>query len=390
MGQLFFEAGYRTVFVEANDSLVRLLNAYGRYPLRLLDAASRRELDMTIGGVSALSVRQENEVAEAFAAAAVAGTAVGVANLPEVAPLIARGIRQRRARSGPPIDIYLCENSLDASQVLKDAVQRLLDEPARHWASAHVGFVGTVVARMVPAPGERFRGEDPLFVVADSYHKLPYDARARRAPEPPIEGLNASENFQAEVERKLFSYNLVHAALAYLGYLKGYSYVHEPFEDEEVRSVVYGALEETGRALVRKFPRALDGAGQKEMTGDITLRFSNPMIMDTIPRVARDPIRKLGPNERLIGSARLCLAQDVPPRHVAVAAGAALGYDHPQDPSAVRLQAMIAEKGPEKTLREIAGIDPGGSDATGELGRSIITAYHEHRRGREHQNPHPA
>jgi len=379
MGQLFFEAGYRTVFVDTDDTLVRLLNEHGRYPLRLLDAASKRELDMSIERVSALSVRREDEVAEAFASTTVAGTAVGVAHLPEIAPLIARGIESRRARGGPDVDIYLCENSLDAYQILEDAVFTHLDPPSRDWAARHVGFVGTVVARMVPAAGERFRGEGPLFVVADSYHRLPYDARARRAPQPPIEGLEGVADFQAVMERKLFTYNLAHAALAYLGYLRGYTYIHEPFEDEGVRSVVYSALDETGRALLRKFPASLTAAGQEDVQEDITLRFSNPMIMDTIPRVARDPLRKLGPGDRIVGAARLCVEQGISPDNIAAVAGAALCYDYSEDPSAVRLQSMIGEKGPEATLAQVAGVDPGGAGADGELGRSIIAAYHEMR-----------
>jgi mannitol-1-phosphate 5-dehydrogenase len=277
------------------------------------------------------------------------------------------------------VDIYLCENSLDAYRLLQEAVYRHLDPELRTWADRNVGFVGTVVARMVPAAGERFRGEGPLFVVADSYHRLPYDVRARRAPEPPIEGLEAAADFQAAVERKLFTYNLVHAALAYLGYLKGYSYIHEPFDDEAVSSVVYGALDETGRALLRKFPEALDAAGQEEVRQDITLRFSNPMIMDTIPRVARDPVRKLGREDRIIGSARLCLDQGITPGNIAAVAGAALCYDHPQDSSALRLQGMITDKGLEATLAEVAGIDSGASGPSGELGRSIVAAYHEMR-----------
>ena len=48
MGQLFWEAGYRTAFVEAHSELVESLNRSGRYPLKLLDASSRREIDLII------------------------------------------------------------------------------------------------------------------------------------------------------------------------------------------------------------------------------------------------------------------------------------------------------------------------------------------------------
>jgi mannitol-1-phosphate 5-dehydrogenase len=53
MGQLFFEAGYRTVFVEAQGELVDKLNAAGQYTLRVLDAYSKQEIDMTISNIRA-------------------------------------------------------------------------------------------------------------------------------------------------------------------------------------------------------------------------------------------------------------------------------------------------------------------------------------------------
>jgi mannitol-1-phosphate 5-dehydrogenase len=375
MGQLFFEAGYETVFVDENEELVGSLNARGRYTLRLLDAASKREIDMTIERVRALSTRSEAEVAATFADAAVAGTAVGLANLERVAPMLARGIEVRRSRSSRPIDIYLCENSLDAFRALRKAVFRDLGEADRSWAEENVGFVGTVVARMVPAAGDRFRNEDPLVVVADSYHKLVYDAATRRAPQPPIEGMEPAVNFQAQVERKLFSYNLVHAALAYLGYLEGMRYVHEPFGDPGLMQTVTGALGEVGKALILKFPGDLTRDGQQEVKRDITLRFSNPMLMDTIERVARDPIRKLGPEDRLVGAARLCLSQGIFPRHIAAIVGAALCYDHPDDPSAARLQATIRREGLDETLKRFSGLDATTAGPEGELARAIIDRY---------------
>jgi hypothetical protein len=80
-GQLFFDAGYETVLVEQNEELVRMLNTRGRCPMRLLDAASKGEIDMIIDKVRALSTDREPEIAATFAEAAVGGAAVGLASL---------------------------------------------------------------------------------------------------------------------------------------------------------------------------------------------------------------------------------------------------------------------------------------------------------------------
>ncbi len=367
MGQLFYEAGYETTFIDVSSNLVRLINENRQYLLRLLDADTRTEVDLIINRIRAVDAADVEAVAEAVGQADIIATAVGVSNLQSIAPLIFRGIQLRFERRAPPVDIYLCENTLTASRELKEAVMRNTDESLKQWTEENVGFVGTVVARMVPSKSGRFEVGDPLFVAADSFHALPYDAHAARAKPPAIEGIRAADNFEAEVTRKLFTYNLGHAALAYLGYLRGFTYVHEPFGDAGLLTFFNGALDEISKALLSRFPEDLDRKSQDLVRADINLRFSNPMIMDTVYRVGRDPIRKLGPQDRLVGSARLCIEQGVFPENIAVVCAAAFCYDYSEDDEAVRLQKMVREQGLTFALKEVSDVDPAS-----DLGRKIV------------------
>ena len=377
MGQLFSEAGYQTVFVEASKPLVELLNAAGEYPLRILDASSQQAFDLTITHIRALYVDDIESISEAISRADVMGSAVGVSNLMHIAPLVAAGVSRRFLSNPSPIDIYLCENMLDAASQLRSHVLDQLDGDVRAWAENHVGFVGTSVARMVPVISEEVRRQHPGLVVADSYHKLPYDGTAVRSTPPPISGMYPVRNFKAEFERKLFIYNLGHAALAYLGHMKGLSYVHEGFEDEDITTVFNGALDETGTALQRLYPDDIDAQGQEEVRQDIKLRFGNPMLMDTIQRVGRDPIRKLGADDRLVGGAKLCLSQGIFPRRIATICAAALCYDELADPQALKLQDMLKQRGVEAALRAVSALDP-----ESDLGRTIINDYQRIQGGR--------
>ncbi len=388
MGQLFFEAGYRTIFIEANGDLVERLNAAGQYPLRLLDAYSKREMDMIITNIRAVPAEDIDTVAQSIEEACIISTAVGAKNLHSIALALAEGIRRRlragsgRTRARPPemgttpVDIYLCENVLDAPHQLKAAVYEHLSEGQRARADELVGFVGTTVARMVPVVDPELKRNNPLLVVADSYHQLPFDRNAGRAEPPEIEGLYPATNFKAEVERKLFIYNLGHAALAYLGNLKHYTYVHETMADEEFYPVFSGALDESSRALLKLYPVDLDPARHQSLREDIDIRYSNPLLRDTITRVGRDPIRKLGPDDRLIGSIRLCLEQGVYPKRIAAVTAAALCYDSPTDEEARQLQRLIGESGVERVLEELTGI---GADS--QIAEEILSAYGSFKRG---------
>ncbi len=357
MGQLFGEAGYEVVFVEVRKDLVDLLNARKSYPLRILDAYTGIASEHSIGPVRALLASEREQVAEVFAQAEVSGTAVGVNNLRDIAPLVALGIVKRRKHGAPPVDIYLCENAKDAPEILKREVFQYLTEEERMWAEENVGFVATSVARMVPSREAFPEVEDPLWVVADAYRELPYDAKASRAFPPPVEGMKPVENFQAEFFRKLHTHNLGHAVLAYLGYLRGYTYICEGFSDPLVNEVFERALDETAEALFRRFPE-LDRKEHERIREDIRVRFGNPLLRDTVHRVARDPLRKLAPSDRLIGSATLCLEEGVFPEYVAYACAAALCYDWEGDKEALKLQNLLRTLGLSSFLETYCGVPP--------------------------------
>lgn len=357
MGQLFFEAGYEVVFVDVRKDLVDLLNARRVYPLYILDAYAKKTFRYSIGPVRAVLASDTEAVLEVFSRAEVCGTAVGVKNLGNLAPLIALGIAKRKQENALPLDIYLCENAKDASSLLKKEVFRYLGEAEKEWAESNVGFVATSVARMVP-PKEAFPElEDPLSIVADAYSEFPYDAQASRASPPHVLSMRPVANFQAEFFRKLYTHNLGHSALAYLGYLKGYTYVHEGFSDPFVSEVFEKALDETTGALLRRFSD-LDREEHRRIREDIRVRFGNPLLRDTVQRVARDPLRKLAPSDRLVGGALLCLEEGIFPEYVACVCAAALCYDWDGDSEAVELQKVLHERGMAFVLQECCGVSP--------------------------------
>ena len=314
MGQLLWEAGFEITFVDSDKQLVALLNDRGQYPLRLLDAYSKKLRTMVIDGFTAIATDQRDKVATAITQASLVTTAVGVKNLEAISRLLVEGLGQRFKQNPIPLDIFLCENMFGAAPLLEKQVTQHLPESIQQWARKNIGFVGTSVARMVASYSQQ-RRKEPLLITADSYYMLPYDRQASKAGDPGIEGFYPVQHFGAEMERKMFTHNLGHASLAYLGHLRGYTYIHELFADVSISSTFEKALDETSRALLKRYPAVLDSHEHRQVRRDVRIRFENPMMKDTIVRVAKDPIRKLGPGDRLIGSARLCLEEGIFPEN---------------------------------------------------------------------------
>ena len=162
-------------------------------------------------------------------------------------------------------------------------------------------------------------------------------------------------------ERKLYGHNLAHAAAAYLGYRRGWTYIDQAMEDPVVAGLVEEALAEVGEALIRK--HGFEREEQRAYAADLLRRFRNRALHDTIARVGRDPLRKLRPGDRLIGALAVCLDEGVEPRAILAAIAAALRFDLPGDASAERLQEHLGTRGLDETLSEVCGLAPGGEVA---------------------------
>ncbi|MEA3365786.1 MAG: mannitol-1-phosphate 5-dehydrogenase, partial [Candidatus Hydrogenedentes bacterium] len=219
-----------------------------------------------------------------------------------------------------------------------------------------VGFVEASIGRMVPIMTEKERAEDPLLICVEAYCELPVDKEAFKGPIPELKNLQPKADFGAYVERKLFVHNLSHATAAYLGYLRGHEYIWQAMEDEKVLAGMKAATNESCEGLTRKW--GLNRTELEAHADDLARRYRNKALGDQVRRIAADPLRKLGPNDRLIGAGRMCIEQGVAPEHIAFAAAAAIRYDHPADGTVERLQILREYGGIETVLREICELDP--------------------------------
>lgn len=352
LGQLLFEGGYQITFVDADAALVAALNARGSYPLRLVGAAGVQNL--TIGNLRALHASDTDAIVQSIAEADLLSTAVGVAALPRVAPVLAAGLAARAAAGRGPVNVLLCENQWHAGALMRDLLLPHIPPKAQDYMDAHVGLVETVIGRMVPTPTDAVRAEDALLVVAEPYQELPVARVSIHGLAPHLPGLILADNFEAYEARKLLLHNMSHAALAYLGYPCGHEFIWQCAADPTVASACAQATEDVCRALAAEY--GMDVGALASFADDLVRRFGNQALGDPIARVAADPLRKLRPEDRLVGAALLCLKHGIEPLALAHVIRAALSYDNPADPAAVRLQEMRLAQGDDGVMETVCGL----------------------------------
>ena len=356
LGQLLFEGGYQTTFVDADTGLVDALNARGEYPLRLVSDAETQGL--RIENLCALDARRDADaVTWAVAEADLVSVAVGASVLPHLAPVLAAGLNARAAAGSGPLDILLCENQWHAAALMRGLLVPHIAPEARVYFEAQVGLVETVIGRMVPAATDRHHAEDPLLVVAEPYKELPIARAMLRGDPPTLPGLLLADDFEAYEARKLYGDNMSHAALAYLGHARGHEFIWQCVADTDVSAACREALAEVVPALVAEY--GLSRAALTAFAENLLHRFANRALGDTVARVAADPLRKLRPQDRLVGAATLCLKHAIPPIALARVIQAAFHYDDPADPSARELQAQRQRDGDDAALKAVTGIVPG-------------------------------
>jgi mannitol-1-phosphate 5-dehydrogenase len=209
----------------------------------------------------------------------------------------------------------------------------------------------------VPPPTPEMQEEDPSLIVVEPYKELPVDQGGFVGKVPEIVGMEPCDNFELYTARKLYLHNCGHAMLGYLGHQRGYTYGYEALADTTISPMLNRALAESKAGIVATY--SADALWLEAYIEDVVHRFANRALADTVYRLARDPLRKLGPEDRLVGAARLSEQAGMEP--AALCWGIAAGYcfDDARDPLAVRLQERIANEGLDTLLVETSGIDAG-------------------------------
>ena len=358
IGHLLHLSGIPFTFVESSDILCDLINTRGYYTVHILGCP---EKDCVIEGKRALKYSDSEAVVSAIAEADAIFTAVGGKNLGAITDVLTAGI-ERRAAAGKRLNIITCENWKKPADIIRENLTAAVSDDAQDYLANKVGITEAVIMRSAIEPEAEAIAKDPICVNVQDFWDLPVDKSRIVEDMPPIMGLRLMDEFSGFLERKFYTYNAANGTVSFLGGLLGYKHLADAAHDERILAILEGVYSETAHALSKKHDFPLDE--QMAFTRSSKKKLQDRAIVDYIERNARDPMRKLGPDDRLIGSARLVLEQGFIPENLAIAAAAAIHYDSPGDPSAEQLKKLREERGIDAVLTEVCKLDLNGTLAT--------------------------
>ncbi|MDR2878378.1 MAG: mannitol-1-phosphate 5-dehydrogenase [Fusobacteriales bacterium] len=345
IGKIISEAGYEVIFADVNRQVTDQLNIDKEYEVEVVGENSKTDIVKNVSGIMS---NDPEKVKEAGLNVSLITTAVGPNVLKIISGSFVDIIKARKEKGmEEELNIIACENMIKGSTFLKENIYEKLNESEKEYADKYIGFPDSAVDRIVPPVNAE--GKKSTYVVVEEFYEWIVDRNLIKG-NLELEGMIKTDNLMAYIERKLFTLNTGHAITAYTGKYKKYKTIDESIKDADIRNIVMGAMGESGEVLIKRY--GFDREEHFKYIDKIIKRFENIYLKDDVERVGRQPLRKLGKNERLIKPLLGTLEYNTSNENLVTGIAYALKFDG-SDEESVKLNSMMKEKGLAETLKEI-------------------------------------
>ncbi len=357
VADIFNHEPWHTAFVDIDKTLIDSLNRAKKYTIH---KATKDGISVTTveNGFTAIHTDETDTLKEFFLTEnLMLDIAVHAPKLPEVADQVAPFI-EYRAENAPhlPMDIMMNVNMASPDERFISLLEERLSENALSYFKEKVGVTGIFAMCISPVAPESILKTDPLALWNNGFHEQAIDKNRLKGALPSLPRLRLTDDVVKEETRKLYTLNMAHALICYLGLKKGLETSFDAVNDPEIRKTLISALEESSFGLIGEY-----GFSDEEMTlwrKTIIGLLENPYIKDDLQRLGADTKRKLGAYDRLVGPARLCVKYGRAPRALSKAIRAGFDYEN-DDEGTKTVRECVMTSGAQKAAEIYSKLMPG-------------------------------
>ncbi|WP_343210597.1 mannitol dehydrogenase [Anaerolentibacter hominis] len=343
LGETYTLYGWKVSFLDKDPRVVDALKG-GSYQVTVYQEDGT--FVRTVTGYDAYLTDEKYECMDAVVNADVIALALYPEDIPEAAAYLGKGLTKRAEQNGKKVTIISCTNKNHIISDIGEWFENGLEqEDAKVWFRENAAVRDAIVRRSTNA-------ENPWSL------ELVTQAVATLLIQQPVyadlSGLRWMElrdSLEQLKDIKIYTYNAPHATCAYAGYQKGYTHINESAADPDIAELMHQVLTEAIKGLSREF-----GVPEAEIWDFCTLPQTKEAMDDSIFRVAKDPVRKLGRNDRLTGNALFCLKHGIDPQALILSIANGMAYDEPKDEKAMEIQDCIRELGIEAAVAKVCGL----------------------------------
>ncbi|KAJ5546227.1 hypothetical protein N7494_003812 [Penicillium frequentans] len=203
---------------------------------------------------------------------------------------------RRRQQGLNPFTVMSCDNMQGNGAITRNMLvsfARIRNPELAEWINTKAHFPNAMVDRITPqtSPADKvslaqeFGIEDAWPIVTEPFMQWVIEDHFSDG-RPPFEKVGVQivknvKNVEEFEKHKLRLLNGSHAIIAYGGQLAGYKYVHEVMQDPLFNKFIWQLMQEETKPTLPE----IDGVSIDDYCKTLVERFSNPTIMDQLPRI---------------------------------------------------------------------------------------------------------
>ena len=375
LGEMFSNDGqYHIIFADIDSELVDGLKQQKNYHVEMTNLASCTSVIKEVKDFEVLDVNKEHEkYIKKLASVKLICTALKANGFDLAIKHLVEMIRLRHELSiSTKVYITLGANYVGLYEYFDEAIKKELSNEELAYYKEYIVLVMSIVNRKNLKPFS-LRNNDPYFIEGDDKPVLRVERSAVQSLEPMPKFFKLEDNLSAAMAVKIWSGNVVQCSMAFVALSKGMRKTIEAVYDEQSHELAYKAAIEAIYGVDCEFGINEDVEAKALKSVDV---FKNPKFTDDLYRIARQPIRKIGYNDRFIGPARMALKHGKIPTNICKCMAYVFFIDIPTDGDFKELKESVVDIGITNTVIKYCGLNPNDSDENKIL-ELICSSYEE-------------
>lgn len=359
LGEMYYTDGsWHITFADRDASLVSGLRKQGWYTVHMSNMKTGFSRETRVEGFDILNTQTDHDV---YIQAMCRAHFISTALMPDAFDQVIADLAEMvRARMGlgvtQPQFITLGANYVGLFEYYYKGIRALLTPEETAYFDSCIYLVMSIVNRKNMLPPEQERAEDPYRIIGDDKGVL----RVEDLPELRAFShlpcfFQLEKNLSAAMVVKIWTGNLVQCSMAFVALAHGLEDSYTASFHPLASKYAYYAAAEGYAGVAAQYglpPRTPEQARQP-----VTV-FRTKSVNDSLYRIVREPIRKLGKNDRLIGPALCAARHGILPYYICRSCAYAYLYRNERDPQSIQLQEMLARDGIEAIAAKVSGLDP--------------------------------
>lgn len=344
VGETFFNAGWHITFLDKDPRVIDELNKTKTYDVTV--HTTEEVFTHTISNFDAYLIDDQQSVIDSFLKTDLVMLPLYPVDFEDAAKALAIGFNRQYELDPSAKKTLICLTNRNhiIDRITNYFRDSLANDDVRAWFDQNVVVRDSIVRRSTDA------------VTAYATH-IETTAVSSLIIEGPVysdfsdvKWLDVRKNVEMLKDIKVFLINGPHATTAYYGHWRGHENIPDAEEDPAVEKLVKGVHDATVQAVLYEYPVTRDDIRELEF-----LPAAKDEMVDSIFRVAYDPIRKTSPHDRFMGVIDLCLKYDIDYAPITKALATAFVYVESRDPNAVKIQKDIQKNGIRPTVSKYIG-----------------------------------